>query len=83
MLGRQLVCRKTIAGIVLLITSLSLPLAKADGYDFDTGNAAIELVIPRIIPIIPQSISPSGGDATLVLRTTTLITNVWFDAIAP
>lgn len=34
-------------------------------------------------PVIFQDISPSGGDATLVLRTTTLVTNAWFDATAP
>ena len=27
--------------------------------------------------------SPTGGDATLVLRVTTLITNSWYDATAP
>ena len=33
--------------------------------------------------MIFQFVSPSGGDATLVLRLTTLITNAWFDATAP
>lgn len=57
--------------------------ATAMPFDFDTGNAAIEVVIPTVAPIIFSDISPTGGDATLVLRTTTLITNSWYDATAP
>src|SRR5688572_8045143 len=51
--------------------------------DFATGNAAIEVVIPAVAPVIFTDVSPSGSDATLVLRVTTLITNAWFDATAP
>src|SRR5262245_24031753 len=50
-------------------------------FDFDNGNAPIEVVIPTVIPIIFESVNP--GDASLILRYTTLITNGWFDAIAP
>lgn len=58
--------------------------ATADAqYDFDNGNAPIEVVITNVVPVIFQDISPSGGDATLILRTTTLITNAWFDGTAP
>jgi hypothetical protein len=52
-------------------------------FDFDHGNAAIEVVIPAAIPAILQTVSPGAGDASLVLRITTIITNAWFDAIAP
>ncbi|MEM7220915.1 MAG: vanadium-dependent haloperoxidase [Pseudomonadota bacterium] len=52
-------------------------------FDFDTGNAATEVVIPAIVPILAQQVSPTFGDATLVLRVTTLVTNGWFDATAP
>ena len=55
----------------------------ASAYDFDNGNAAVEVAIPTIAPIIFTDVSPSGGDATLVLRVTTLVTNSWFDATAP
>ena len=58
-----------------------LPLAAAQSFDFDRGNAPIQVVIPAVVPVIFASVSP--GDATLVLRTTTLITNAMFDAIAP
>lgn len=52
-------------------------------FDPATGNAAVEIVIPTAAPFIFQDISPTGGDATLVLRFTTLVTNAWFDATAP
>jgi hypothetical protein len=50
-------------------------------FDLATGNAPIELVIPAIVPRLLSEVRP--GDATLVLRTTTVATNAWFDAIAP
>ena len=57
--------------------------AQAPPFDIDNGNAAIEVVIPTVAPIIFTVVSPSGGDATLVLRVTTMITNSWYDATAP
>lgn len=64
-------------------SGLATVAAAQQPFDFDNGNAAVEVVIPQAIPILAQDVSPSGGDATLVLRSTTLITNAWFDAIAP
>lgn len=58
------------------------PLQTADAaFDFNTGSAPIEVIIPGVIPVVFSTVNPS--DATLVLRTTTLLTNSWFDAIAP
>lgn len=54
-----------------------------DPFDIDTGNAAAELVIPAVIPVVYELMSPTANDATLVLRVTTMLTNAWFDAIAP
>lgn len=68
-----------LSGIALCATLLQPTTAHA--FDFDTGSAPKELIIPQLIPIIFSTVSP--GDAPLVLRTTTLITNSWFDAIAP
>ena len=74
------------------ITKIALSLAAAStlwnpqaqaAVNLDTGNAPVELIIPTVAPIIFTDVSPSGGDATLVLRVTTLITNSWFDASAP
>jgi hypothetical protein len=50
-------------------------------FDFDTGNAPIEFIIPAIVPRLLSEVRP--GDAPLVLRTTTVATNAWFDAISP
>lgn len=69
--------------IIFLLLSFSIKNIKAESFDFERGNAAIEVIIPRVVPVIFQRVSPSGGDAPLVLRFTTLITNSWFDAIAP
>jgi hypothetical protein len=55
----------------------SLPVA----FDPATGSAPAELIIPQLVPVIFSTVSP--GDAPLILRTTTLITQSWFDAIAP
>jgi hypothetical protein len=52
-------------------------------FDFNTGNALIQVIIPAAIPAIFQTVSSNASDASLVLRVTTLITNVCFDAIAP
>lgn len=57
--------------------------AKGQTFDFDQGNAAIEVVIPTVIPAIYESVSSNANDPTLVFRITTLVTNAWFDAIAP
>jgi len=67
----------------LALTCLSLPVMPAWSIDLDNGNAPVQVVIATAAPIIFSDISPSGADATVVLRATTLITNAWFDATAP
>ena len=66
-----------VAGVLVI----SLPAAHSQPFDFDTGNAAIEVIIPAAVPAIFAAVKP--GDAPLVLRFTTLLTNAWFDATAP
>ena len=68
---------------LLALALLAAWPAGARAFELDTGNAAFELVIQTAAPVIFQDISPTGGDASLVLRLTTLITNSWFDATAP
>lgn len=68
-----------LSGLAVCATLLHPPTAHA--FDFDNGNAPVELIIPEVIPVVFSTVSP--GDAPLVLRTTTMITNSWFDAIAP
>lgn len=67
--------------VIALVATLSM--GQAHSFDFDTGNAPAEVIIPTIIPVILEDVSPGASDATLVLRNTTLVTNAWFDAIAP
>jgi len=61
----------------LSLISFACALPASAAFDLDTGNAPIEVVIPTVAPIIFMDVSPSGGDATLVLRVTTVITNSW------
>ena len=76
---KHLMCTLSLITVTILATGQVHAVAP----DLENGNSAIEVIIPRVIPAIFQSVSPSGGDAPLVLRVTTLITNAWFDAIAP
>jgi len=73
--------RRLAVGLVALGITLPMGSATAAAFDLDTGNAPIEVVIPTLIPAIFASVTPS--DASLVLRYTTMVTNGWFDAIAP
>lgn len=57
--------------------------ARAQAYDLDTGNAALEVAIQTVATLIFEEMSPTAGDAPLVLRATTMTTNAWFDAVAP
>jgi len=66
----------------LLLCIVILPARASNHVDLASANAAIEVVIPYAVPAIFEA-SPTGGDATLVLRATTLVTNSWFDAVAP
>lgn len=71
---------------VVAMSSLAVLLAAHDAnaqpFNFDTGNAPVEVVIPSAIPAI-FGVSATANDATLVLRITNLVTNAWFDAAAP
>ena len=72
---KALVC----AAMLTIVTPISR--AQTPPFDFDTGNAPIEVIIPAVIPALFQTTTPN--DAPIILRHTTLITNAWFDAIAP
>ncbi|HEX2290068.1 MAG TPA: vanadium-dependent haloperoxidase, partial [Pseudonocardiaceae bacterium] len=67
--------------VVLLPPSSGSATARTAGFDFDRGNAILELVIPTVTPKLLTTIAPS--DATIFLRVATLLNNGWFDAIAP
>jgi hypothetical protein len=65
------------------VLSLAGSEARAQAFDFDTGNSAIEVIIPNAIPILLNDVSAGANDATLILRITSEVTVGWFDAIAP
>ena len=75
-------CATPCALLTLVLLFRTTPTVGAS-FDFDHGNAAIEVVIPAAIPAILGTVSAGANDASLVLRITTIITNAWFDAIAP
>ncbi|HEY8939367.1 MAG TPA: vanadium-dependent haloperoxidase [Cellvibrio sp.] len=52
-------------------------------FDMDNGYAPIEVIIPSTAQFLAQDVSISGSDATLVLRFTAMLSNSWFDAVAP
>ena len=76
-----------LATTIVLLCLVMPPAASAQfpplpPFTMENGNAALE-IIPTVIPVIYEDVSPHANDATLVLRITTMITNGWFDAIAP
>jgi len=66
--------------VAALSVVLSVP-AQGGPFSFPNGQAPRDVIIPAVVPVLFQTIKP--GDAPLILRTTTLLNNVWFDAIAP
>lgn len=74
---------KACASALALAALLGTSTANAADFNFDTGVAPLEVMVPNIVPVIYQSVSPDASDASLVLRITALVTNAWFDAIAP
>ena len=80
---RHIIGLAVLLGLVVTATSGNRVSAQGPNpaFNFDTGNSGIEVIIPTVIPALFQTTSPN--DAPIVLRVTTVITNAWFDAIAP
>lgn len=55
----------------------------AQEFDFEQGNASLEVVINAIPQEAIDHVSPTLRDGSLVFRFTTLLTNAWYDASAP
>jgi hypothetical protein len=79
--GKMLRSLMKLCSLVALGAVAYLPPANA--FDFDTGLANLEVVIPTVAPVILTNVSTTGSDASIVLRITSTATNAWFDAIAP
>jgi hypothetical protein len=78
-----LVVAALLGALVVLSGSQPAEGDQRDRFDPATGRAPEQIVVPRVVPAIFESVSPTAGDAPLVLRVTTMVTNAWFDAIAP
>ncbi|MFU8852191.1 DUF6851 domain-containing protein [Micromonospora sp. SL1-18] len=65
--------------------AMAAPASQSAGtqadFDFDTGNAIIDVFVPGNAE--GTAVAITSNDATMVLRQTTLIQNAWFDAVAP
>ena len=75
-----------LAALALVVTLGAAPAARAtgEGFDFDTGNAFLEVFLPvgqAELATSPEA--PGTGDPTLLLRLTTMTDVGSFDAIAP
>jgi hypothetical protein len=56
--------------------------AKAAAFDLDNGNALTGVIYPHFSKAA-RTVTPSGGDATLVADGILMVETAWFDAIAP
>jgi len=66
--------------VAALATALSVP-CQGGPFSFPNDQAPRDVIIPTVVPVLFEAVKP--GDAPLILRTTTLLNHVWFDAIAP
>ena len=66
--------------ILLYTLGIFMP---ASTFDFDTGNAGRQVIVPTAIPALAQDLSPGFSDPTLLFRVTVLTCLGWFDALAP
>lgn len=64
-------------------TSATEHPADTTAFNFDTGNAATDVIFPFTEAPVTKDISPWGGDATLIFRVAAMVECSWFDAIAP
>jgi hypothetical protein len=76
----------TIYTLIVLLATLSISnqngvVAQTSSFNFDTGNAATEVIVPAVVPIIYGKLSP--GDAPNIFRIMTILTHGWYDCIAP
>lgn len=75
--------KKLVAPLLFSAAIVPASVSAQAEFDFDEGNAAVEVLIPSIVPVVYQDVSDWADDPSLVLRFTTLSANSWFDAIAP
>jgi hypothetical protein len=74
-----------LAILALVLTALLGPGTPASGasFDFDTGNAFLEVYLPHGQQALALAEAPAPSDASIVLRITTIGDGSMYDAIAP
>lgn len=63
--------------------AIGLITSYASAFDLNNDYAPTDLIIPNAFELLSSDVSKSGSDATLVLRHTAMISNAFFDAVAP
>lgn len=58
------------------------PAKAQQAFDLDNGNALTGVIYPHFSKAV-RTITPSGGDATIVADHILMVETAWFDAIAP
>jgi hypothetical protein len=71
-----------IVGSVMSICGLASSAEAQSAFNLDTGNAALEIVVPTFAPVMIQK-TVGHGDASIILHNTVVLGTAWFDAIAP
>ena len=80
--------------LVVLLASLSfggiaqaqlpaIPAPPMPDFTLETGHPLAQVIIPRLIPILIQDVSPTLGEVTLVPRVTNALLTGMVDALAP
>ena len=65
------------------LAAQSLPSAEASPQLLETLNPLIDIILPRLYPVIAMDVSPALGDATLINRINLLLSLSMMDAAAP
>ena len=87
----KLRCHRTKALLLLMIVASLLPGGGAvmlaqmpqSPFDLDSGDPLREVIIPALIPVLLQDVSPTLGDVTMVNRVNSVTILALMDALAP
>ena len=83
MIGKKLYKKNTLMAFMfpLALGMATNVQAITPSYTHTSGSAPIGVVLPAVVPTVTSTWGP--GCASVIFRLTSLLGNVWFDAIAP
>jgi len=64
-------------------SAMFLLTSQAQALSPSITNGPFEVIIPTGIGVILEDVSPNAGDPSIIFRITAMVSNSWFDAIAP